>query len=98
MARYSVYRLKSGAVVVDCQADVLSGLPTRFSAPLLAPSEIPNPIARLHPTLTIGTELRVMVTNEAGAILVTEIAEVIASLTDDDMRIANAFDMLLTGF
>ena len=39
-----------------------------------------------------------MVTNEAGAILVTEIAEVIALLADDDMSIANAFDMLLTGF
>lgn len=98
MARYSVYRLKSGVVVLDCQADILSTLPTRFSAPLLAPTDVPNPIARLHPTLKIGNEQRIMVTNEAGAILVTEIAEVIASLADDDMSIANAFDMLLTGF
>lgn len=98
MARYSVYRLKSGVVVLDCQADILSTLPTRFAVPLLAPTDVPNPIARLHPTLTIGAEQRIMVTNEAGAILVTEIAEVIASLADDDMSIANAIDMLLTGF
>lgn len=98
MARYSVYRLKSGAVVIDCQADILSSLPTRFSAPLLAQSDAPNPIARLHPTLKIGEEQRVMVTNEAGAILVSEIAEVVAKLSDDDMSIANPFDMLLTGF
>ena len=98
MARYSVYRLKSGAMVLDCQADILSSLPTRFSAPLFAPKDVPNPIARLHPTLKVGSELRIMITNEAGAILVTEIAEVVALLADDDMSIANAFDMLLTGF
>ena len=98
MARYSVYRLKSGAMVLDCQADLLAGLPTRFSAPLLKSSDVPNPIARLHPSLKIVGERRIMVTNEAGAILVSEIAEEIASFADDDMAIANAFDMLLTGY
>ena len=98
MARYSIYRLHSGALVVDCQADILSGLPTRFSAPLLNPAELPNPVARLHPMLKFGHEQRLMVTNEAGAILVSEIAEEIGTLNDDDMKIANAFDMLLTGF
>ena len=98
MARFSVYRLKSGAMVIDCQADVLSDLPTRFTVPLVEPSRFSRPVARLHPLLAVGEERRVMVTTEASAILVSEIAHEIAKLSDDDMVIANALDMLLTGF
>lgn len=98
MARFSVYRLKSGALVVDCQADILADLPTRFVAPLVVPSQLPKPIARLHPLLMFGKDQWIMVTNEAGAILVTEIAEEIVTLADEDMKIANALDMLLMGF
>lgn len=98
MARYAIYRLRSGRLVVDCQADVLSALPTRFVAPLVEPEEVPRLITRLHPRFTIDGHIRVMVTQEAAAILVSEIAEEIGSLIEHDTVIANALDMLIIGF
>ncbi|WP_121119875.1 CcdB family protein [Croceibacterium ferulae] len=53
MAKFDVYRMRQGGIlVIDCQADLLSGLNTRLVVPLLARSDAPQPAARLNPTCT----------------------------------------------
>lgn len=43
MAKFDVYRLRdSGGLVVDCQADLLDGLNTRFVVPSLPIDAAPN--------------------------------------------------------
>ena len=84
--------------MVDCQADLLSHLPTRFVVPLIAPKELPHPMARLHPHFRINGETRLLATHLAGAIKVSEFASEIGSLADQDTEISNALDMLIIGF
>ena len=98
MARYSVYRLRSGTRVVDCQADVLAHLGSRFVVPLLQPDQLPDAIARLNPTLDFGKERLLLATHLAVSIPVREIATELGTLADQDFTISNAIDMLLGGF
>jgi toxin CcdB len=50
MARCDIYARKDGpGFLIDCQADLLSGLNTRFVAPLLPEAHAPMPAARLNP-------------------------------------------------
>jgi toxin CcdB len=98
MARYSVYRLRSGTLVVDCQADVLSHLGSRFVVPLLQPDRLPDAITRLNPALDFGRERLLLATHLAVSIPVREIAKELGTLADQDFVISNAIDMLLGGF
>jgi len=98
MARYSVYRLKSGELMVDCQADVLAHFATRVVAPLLLPSEVPRPMSRLNPKFRIDGLEFVMGTHLLGAIYVDDIAEEVTSLSSRDSDIAKALDFLMMGF
>ena len=98
MARYGVYRLTSGALVVDCQADLLSHLRTRLVAPLLPPDELPAALPRLHPHFEIDGRRWLLATHLAAAVPTTEIAEEVGSLAPLDGDIATALDMLLIGF
>ena len=98
MARYSVYRLHSGTRVVDCQADVLSHLQSRLVVPLLRPGQLPDPISQLNPLLDFGDERLLLATHLAVSIPVREIAKELGSLSDQDAKISNAFDMLMFGF
>lgn len=98
MARYDVHALGGGGLVLDCQADLLSDLNTRFVVPLLAETEAPRPAARLNPVFEIGEGRYVMVTQYAAAIPVGELGPRIASLADRQWDIANALDMLISGF
>ena len=84
--------------MVDCQADLLSHLPTRFVVPLIVPNEIPHPMARLHPAFQVDGETRLMATHLAGSLKVSELAAEIGSLARHDMEISNALDMLIIGF
>ena len=98
MARFDVYRLASGSLVLDCQADILSSLKTRFVVPLLPVEEAPHPAARLNPIFSFGGESHVMVTQFAAAMPLKEVTEAIASLEAEEVAISNALDMLLTGY
>lgn len=50
MAKFDVYARPNGAgYLLDCQADLLSDLSTRFVIPLLPLDEAPTPAARLNP-------------------------------------------------
>lgn len=98
MARLDVFRLKSGGLALDCQADLLDFLSTRLVVPLLDPAAVPGPVGRLHPLLTVGEAELLMATHLATAVDLGELGEPIASLADQAEPIGNALDMLLVGF
>ncbi|HEX5183642.1 MAG TPA: CcdB family protein [Allosphingosinicella sp.] len=99
MARYDVHALGGGGgLVLDCQADLLSDLNTRFVVPLLAETEAPRPAARLNPVFEIGEGHYLMATQYAAAIPARELGPLITSLADRQWDIANALDMLISGF
>jgi toxin CcdB len=98
MARFDVYRLKSGALVVDLQATIIDNLDTRIVAPLLSLAEFPKPILRLNPKFDVAGATVVMVTHMLGAISVRDIKETVGRLSDDDHAIVAATDFLFQGF
>ena len=52
MARFDIYKLPgTDGYVVDCQADLLRDLKTRFVIPLLPDNLAPRPLPRLTPAL-----------------------------------------------
>lgn len=99
MAKYDVFRRRSGdGYLLDCQADLLSQLSTRFVVPLLPAREAPKPADRLNPVFELQGKPHVMMTQFAAAVPVTELGEKIVSLSDRDIEIINALDMLISGF
>lgn len=99
MARFDVYRDRNGpGLLLDCQANVLSILDTRFVVPLLPPHVAPNPAGRLNPLFEIGGHPYVMATQFASAVAVRELGERVVSLIDRDTAIIGAIDMLLSGY
>jgi len=99
MAKYDVFARRSGAgYLLDCQADLLSRLNTRFVVPLLPVGEAPKPAARLNPVFELKGKSHVMLTQFAAAVPVAELGERIASLRDHDTVVINALDMLISGF
>ena len=100
MARHDVFRARSdGSYLLDCQADILSGLTTRFCVPLMHPDEAPVAGKRLNPFFRLedGEEV-VMVTQFAAAVPVRELGSKVHSLADEHQLISSALDMLTTGF
>lgn len=99
MAKFDVYRLRDGnRYLLDCQADLLSDLNTRFVVPLLPVEEAPKAAERLNPIFDIRGGRYVMATQFAATIPVSELRTFVVSLRDQDMAIGNALDMLILGF
>ena len=98
MAKYDLYRDRSGTFLLDCQADILSHLNTRLVVPLLPSDIAPAPATRLNPVLDIGGQIVVMVTQFAAAVPVRELGDHVASLSQEQYAIGNALDMLISGF
>jgi toxin CcdB len=99
MARFDVYsEAGSDAYLLDCQADVLSTLSTRFVVPLLPSEQGPLPIGRLNPSFRIEGRDVVMYTQFAASVPHRELGDPVASLAADDRTIINALDVLLTGY
>jgi toxin CcdB len=98
MARFDVYRDPRGAgFLLDCQADLLSGLNTRFVVPLRPAADAPKPAGRLNPIFGIDGEPHIMVTQYAAAVELHELGPKVASFDAHDREIGNALDLLLTG-
>jgi len=97
MAQFDIFELRSGGLVIDCQADILAGINTRFVAPLNLPDDAPPGRARLNPVFQVDGEQRVMVTQFAGAVSVSELGRKVMSLGREEYVIKNALDMLLSG-
>ncbi len=97
MARFDVFTTDGPNCLLDCQADILSRFKTRFVVPLL-PAEGAITATRLHPIFTVERRRMIMVTQLASAVPVAELGRCIANLSDENHRIVNAIDMLLTGY
>ncbi len=98
MARFDVYRTYDGTVVVDCQADLLSYLKSRFVVPLLPPELEPPITERLNPSFLIGEDRYVLFPQFASSLPLSELKERVTSLAENDTQILRAFDMLASGF
>jgi toxin CcdB len=97
MARFDVYQIANKDFVIDCQADLLSYLKTRFVVPLIPPGEGPTPISRLNPSLKVNGELFIFYADLAATIPARELSKRVASLADQDISVLTALDMLISG-
>jgi toxin CcdB len=98
MARFGVYRLSEGSCVLDCQADLLSGLTSRFVVPLVPLDLIENPVMWLNPQFDVGGEWLVMMTQFSASVDVRALKSFVLSLHDEQDSIMRALDMLIVGF
>lgn len=99
MARFDVYRDPEGAgYLLNIQTDLLSHLNTRAVVPLLLLNEAPKPARRLNPAFEIGGESVIMVTQFIAAAPTSDLQVAITSLAHRSSEIADALDMLITGF
>jgi toxin CcdB len=96
VAQFDVHRLGDG-LVIDCQADLLDHLHSRFVVPIIARNEAPTPARRLNPIIEIAGAEYVMATQLASALHRKELGEVIASLADRGLEITGALDVLISG-
>ncbi|MDB5694297.1 MAG: plasmid maintenance protein CcdB [Alphaproteobacteria bacterium] len=99
MARFDVHARRGGdGYLLDCQANLLDDLNTRFVVPLLRETDAPRPAARLNPWFEIDGRRVLMVTQFASAVGVRELGEKVGSLAERQEDILNALDMLISGF
>ncbi|SMF61262.1 CcdB family protein [Allosphingosinicella indica] len=99
MARFDVYRQPGASgYLLDCQAEVLSQLSTRFVVPLIPPDAAPPASHRLNPSFRVDGEEMLMFTQFAASVPVRELGVPVASLGDEHGAIMNALDMLMTGY
>jgi len=99
MARFDVFRSRAGGgYLLDCQADILKHLNTRFCVPLMPPDEAPIAGARLNPEFRVAGHQVRMVTQFAAAVPVRELGAALDNLSDQHSAIVNALDMLNTGY
>ncbi len=96
MAQFDVYRVRGNVLVVDCQADLLSGLPTRLVAPLRTPD--PKAPARLIPVFDIDNKPLAMITPLLRSIAVRDIEATVTNLGAHEVTIKGAIDMLISGY
>ena len=98
MARFHVYPNPDGpGLLLDCQADLLDMLATRFVVPLFADGDVPRPIPRLMPILVVKGQPHVMATPYAATIPARLLTAPIERLDAAAPTIMNALDLLLTG-
>jgi toxin CcdB len=98
MARFDVFPNRHGpGYLLDCQADILATLNTRFVVPLLPPDEAPIAGRQLNPSFEIEGATVIMYTQFAAAVPRGDLASPVASLSDEHAAIMNALDMLITG-
>jgi len=84
-------------LVVVLQSDLLSGLSTRWVAPLALASALPRPITRLNPTLVVGGKKYVVLTQLAGAVRLEGLGAVVANVESHRAELVSAVDVLLSG-
>ncbi|QJD72198.1 CcdB family protein [Marinobacterium sp. LSUCC0821] len=98
MARYDVYRLKDGGLVLVLQADLLSDLTTRVVAPLLTLDGTLKPASNLNPLFYVDGEKYMLGVQFLAAIPNRELQDYVCSLLSDEQRILKSIDMLFSGF
>ena len=98
MSQFDVHELRpGGGLVIDCQANLLSHLTTRFVVPLLQASGAPETDKRLRPRFVLGGKTYVMATPLASSIPSTHLGAVVGTLASDHHIIVDAIDVLTSG-
>jgi len=95
--QFDLYRLATGTYVVVLQSDLLDEMKTRVVAPLLPASAVANRIARLNPSLMIGTDAYLLMPQLAATLTLAELGEKAGSLTLWRDEIQRAIDTLISG-
>ncbi|NRP53015.1 MULTISPECIES: CcdB family protein [unclassified Marinobacterium] len=98
MARFDVYRLVEGGLVVDLQADLLSDLATRVVAPLLPLDGSLKPASNLNPIFDVDGEKYMLGIQFLAAIPNRELQNYICSLSTEEQIMLKSIDMLFSGF
>ena len=98
MARFDIHQVRGG-VALDCQADILEQMPTRFVIPLEAVEDSLIIDDRLNPRFRIDDDEVVLVTQLAGTIRKRDLGRRIVRLSDerDQRAVQAALDLLTTG-
>ncbi|MDE2597082.1 MAG: CcdB family protein [Sphingomonadales bacterium] len=97
MAQFDVYRTAHNQTVIDCQADLLSHVQSRFVVPLIEPESGLQIVHRLNPAFEIDGQQLIFFTQYATTMPVSELGRRICSLSDEHYRIMAALDMLISG-
>lgn len=95
MARFDVYRLRDGSLVVDCQANFLNDIGTRFVLPLVPRGNGPAPNGRINPEFDFEGERLVLLPQLATALRTRELVTRVGSLGEENVRIIGAVDVLI---
>jgi hypothetical protein len=98
MAKFDVYPAPNGDFWLDCQANTLRGLNTRFVVPLRVESDHVGGDERLNPVFEIDGKRLVMLTHFAAAVSAHLLRSPSLSLAEHDYEIGRALDMLISGF
>lgn len=99
MSKYNVYENPDGiGLLLNVQADLLETLNTRIVVPLLPLSKAPQPAKRLNPVFEIDGENYVMVSQFLAAVPKGILKKNVGNLENRFAEIANALDLLITGF
>ena len=98
MARFQVYRVAGGRLVLDLQADLVE-TGTRVVAPLVPVASGPKTIGRLEPVFEIEGAAHALHTADMAAIPTTLLkAPRVADLSGFDYEIRGAPEMVFSGF
>ena len=96
MARFTVHRNRQGDQLwLDCQADRLQHIRTRFVVPLVSKNSIDAAVGAMHPEFLVDGMVVVMAPQLAGAVQTSELGKPVISLADEDHRIIHALDVLI---
>lgn len=98
MARFDVYRLKQGEIVVDCQSDIHRHLATRFVIPLAKYDQDYPVKSGLNPVLDFDGGKVVLMAEFSSTIVMSDIAGTIGSLDEAHDRIVRTLDFLMSGY
>jgi toxin CcdB len=96
LAQFDIFALHDGAFVVDCQADALRELDTRFVVPLL-PTGLIVVTSGLNPGFNVDGQQMNLYPQGAATVPTRELRSVWGSLSQERYTILNALDLLLTG-
>jgi toxin CcdB len=98
LARFDVFAGPEGTLLLDVQADLISGIATRVVVPLLPEGKTPPQIKRLNPSFDVGGIRYALFPQLISAVVSSNLSTPIINLRDRSDDIAAALDMLLYGF
>ncbi len=98
MSQFDVFRLADGELVLDVQTELLGSFDTRVVVPLMLSDEAPMRHPRLNPTVVVGDQAYVIVTQYMIAVDRHELRTRIDNLDRYYDQVKLAYDMLFNGF